>query len=157
VFPKIESRDSTGNPVYGVSVEKLGVYLQVGVQIGLDDDITLNIYPQVTSLQGVTNIQGVDYPIINTDEEEATVRAIQGEVIVLGGLKADHHDFNKSGVPLLSRLPILGKLFASDTKTEKSDELMFFLTPEILETGFTPPLEVKIDVTPPPPQPAPAS
>ena len=149
VFPKIESRDSTGNPVYGVSVEKLGVYLQVGVQIGLDDDITLNIYPQVTTLQGVTNIQGIDYPIIDTDEEEATVRAAKGDVIVLGGLKSVHHDFNKSGVPLLSRLPILGKLFAADTKNDKTNELMFFLTPEILETDFNPPLDVRIEVAPP--------
>jgi hypothetical protein len=157
VFPKIESRDSTGNPVYGVMVEKLGVYLQVGVQIGLDDDITLNIYPQVTSLQGVTNIQGVDYPIINTDEEEATVRAGKGEVIVLGGLKATHHDDNKSGVPFLSRLPILGKLFAADSSNDSSNELMFFLTPEIQETDFAPPLNVKIDESPAPePQPQPA-
>jgi type II secretory pathway component GspD/PulD (secretin) len=119
----------------------------VGVQVGLDDDMVLNIYPQVTNLTGFTTVDRVDYPIINTIEEEATVRAVKGDVIVLGGIKRDVTTDSKAAVPGLASLPVLGKLFSNDSKTKNTEELMFFLTPEIVEDAEQP-LEMKLSVSP---------
>jgi len=147
ILPKIDSRDSYGQPVYSTDTTRLGLYMQVGVQVGLDDDMVLNIYPQVTSLSGFTTVNTIPYPIINTIEEQATVRAVKGDVIVLGGIKRDTTTDNKSGIPFLGSLPFVGKLFSSDSRTKNSEELMFFLTPEIVEDTERP-FEMHLKVTP---------
>ena len=155
ILPKIDTRDSYGQPIYSTDSTKLGLYMQVGVQVGLDDDMVLNIYPQVTSLSGYTYVSTVPYPIINTIEEQATVRAQKGDVIVLGGIKRDITTESKSGVPFLAKLPLLGKLFSTKSRTKDTEELMFFLTPEIVEDTERP-FEMDLKVTPAALPPAPS-
>jgi len=147
VYPQIKERDNSGSPVYSIETEKVGVYLQVGVQVGLDDDMVLSIYPQVTAVQTFQPINGGNYPIITTHEEQATVRAIRGDVIVLGGLKIDRSTFNNPSVPYLSKIPILGRLFSAPDKVHDTDELMIFLTPDIVE-DVPPPLDLKLETLP---------
>jgi hypothetical protein len=147
VYPKITTMNSTGQSVYDVTTEREGIYLQVGVQVGLDDDMVLTLYPQVTSLQEFQVINGAQYPIIDTVEEQATVRALQGEVIVLGGLKQNAVNDTTTSLPFLSHIPILGKLFSSASKTTSDQEMVFFLTPEIVEDPGRP-IQMKMTVTP---------
>lgn len=147
VYPKIVSQAATGQATYDVTTERQGIYLQVGVQVGLDDDMVLTLYPQVTSLQSFQEINGARSPIIDTVEEQATVRALKGEVIVLGGLKQDSLNNTTSGLPFLSRIPVLGKLFSSTSRQRNNEEVVFFLTPEIVEDPVYP-LDMKMSVTP---------
>jgi type II secretory pathway component GspD/PulD (secretin) len=153
MLPTIDSRDPSGQAIYKTTETKLGLYLQVGVQVGLDDDLVLSIYPQVTNLTGFTTVNQIQYPIINTIEEQATVRAVKGDVIVLGGIKKEVTTDHKNGVPFLSKLPLLGSLFSSDSKTKDTEDLMFFLTPEIIEDKDTP-LDIKLSFTEGPGKPA---
>jgi type IV pilus assembly protein PilQ len=153
ILPKLDKWDSLNQPIYSTETTRLGLYMQVGVQVGLDDDMVLTIYPQVTSLSGFTTVNTIPYPIINTIEEQATVRAIKGDVIVLGGIKRDSTTDAKSGIPFLGNLPFLGKLFSSDAKSKSTEELMFFLTPEIVEDTEQP-LEMHLTVNPAAPPPA---
>ena len=153
MLPTIDSRDPSGQAINKTTETKLGLYLQVGVQVGLDDDLVLSIYPQVTNLTGFTTVNQIQYPIINTIEEQATVRAVKGDVIVLGGIKKEVTTDHKNGVPFLSKLPLLGSLFSSDSKTKDTEDLMFFLTPEIIEDKDTP-LDIKLSFTEGPGKPA---
>jgi type II secretory pathway component GspD/PulD (secretin) len=153
IYPQIASKDPSGQAVYTTTEVKLGLYLQVGVQVGLDDDMVLTIYPQITTLQGTTVVNAVPYPIITTVEEQATVRALKGDVIVMGGIKQEVTDDSKSGIPFLANLPFLGKLFSSDTKSKTTEELVFFLTPELIDDPDVP-LDMKLSVNTDPKQPA---
>jgi type II secretory pathway component GspD/PulD (secretin) len=147
VLPEIDSRDPSGQAVYKTVVVKAGLYLQVGVQVGLDDDMVLSIYPQVTNVVDYTVISAIKYPIINTIEEQAEVRAVKGDVIVLGGIKQEVITDTNNSVPFLSKLPLIGKLFSNDNKSKITEELMFFLTPEIVEDTEQP-LDMKMTITP---------
>jgi hypothetical protein len=147
VYPKLALTNANGQTTYDTTEQKEGIYLQVGVQVGLDDDMTLTLYPQVTSLQDFQIINGAKYPIINTVEEQATVRALKGEVIVLGGLRQSSSTDTQAAVPFLGRIPVLGKLFASDTKKRGEQELVFFLTPEIVDDPVYP-LNMKLETRP---------
>jgi type II secretory pathway component GspD/PulD (secretin) len=149
IFPKITTTTSTGQPIYESQTERLGVYLQVSVQLGLDDDMVMTIYPQVSSLKAMQNINGSSYPVITTQEENATVRAVRGDVIVLGGLTLENSTNSEATVPLLGKIPILGKLFGTHQKSKETEELMFFLTPEILDEEI-PPLNAVISRQDPP-------
>jgi type II secretory pathway component GspD/PulD (secretin) len=147
VYPKLALTNASGQTTYDTTEQKEGIYLQVGVQVGLDDDMTLTLYPQVTSLQDFQIINGAKYPIINTVEEQATVRALKGEVIVMGGLRQSSMTDTQASVPFLGRIPILGSLFGSDTKKRSDQELVFFMTPELVEDPVYP-LDAKIDARP---------
>ena len=147
VYPQFKGKDSAGNPEYDITTEKVGVYLQVGVQVGLDDDMVLTIYPQVTEVLNFQSINGGNYPIISTNEEQATVRAIKGDVIVLGGIRIEDSSLNTPSVPFLGSLPIIGSLFSSPHRKRDAQELMIFLTPEIVEEA-PPALELTLESRP---------
>jgi len=57
-----------------------------------------------------------------------------GQTIVLGGLRDEQSDRTRSGVPLLSGIPVLGGLFGRQTRRSSHTELFLFLTPRILRT-----------------------
>jgi type II secretory pathway component GspD/PulD (secretin) len=135
-YPQLSTKDSAGNPEYTI---------EVGVQVGQDDDMVLSLYPQVSSLVTFQPINGGNYPIINSHEEQATVRANKGDVIVLGGLRIDNTGLSSTSVPFLGNIPILGRLFSSPDRTHNTDELMIFLTPEVIE-DVPPPLDLRLDV-----------
>ena len=148
LYPKYTGKDQNGQSIYEVGTEKIGVYLQVGVQIGLDNDMVLSLYPQITSIASTRIINGAEYPTIATSEEHTTVRATSGEMVVLGGMMQDATSTQRTGLPFLSRLPFLGSLFSSSTdKTDKS-ELMLMLTPVLLDETL-PEEDVKVSVTGP--------
>jgi type II secretory pathway component GspD/PulD (secretin) len=152
ILPEIKLKEPGGQAEYDTVEVKLGLYMQVAVQVGLDDDMTLTIYPQVSTLNGFNTINTIDYPIINTVEEQATVRAVKGDVIVLGGLKQEVSSDSKSGIPFLSTLPLIGKLFSNTNKAKNTEELMFVLTPEIIdETELA--LDMTLSVAPAPDHP----
>lgn len=147
VLPELESRDNSGTPIYKTIIQKVGLYLQVGVQVGLDDDMVLSIYPQVTTFNGFQSINKDQYPVIGTIEEQATVRAVKGDVIVMGGIKKEVTSDNRNDVPFLARLPLLGRLFTNAFTKKDAEELVFFLTPEIVEDRERP-LEMKFSTAP---------
>ena len=130
-YPTYTRTDQAGQSVYGVSTLKVGVYLQVAVQIGINNDVVLTIIPQVTNVTKFTDYNGGQYPTITTQEAQTTVRAYSGEMIVLGGLKSDTESSENDGIPFLKDLPVLGKFFATSTKIKKSVELMIFITPTL--------------------------
>ena len=147
-YPSFKGRDDTGKAIYDVNEARIGIYLQVGVQVGLDNDMTLSIYPQITFRNGNVTFNGGDYPNIGTREEQTTVKAFHGEMIVLGGLLRTSKQDDHSGVPLLSRIPLLGALFKNRVKSDEKTELMMFLTPEIIEEPVPIPV-IKLSVSDP--------
>jgi hypothetical protein len=148
LYPKYTGKDQNGQSIYDVAEAKIGVYLQVGVQIGLDNDMILSLYPQVTSLGSTRQINGAEYPTINTSEEQTTVRALSGEVLVLGGMLQDNVQDNATG------LPLLGRLFGNFTKASSKSELMLVLTPELVDEP-APQVKMEMSVSDPAPSPQP--
>ncbi|BDU74025.1 type II secretion system protein GspD [Mesoterricola silvestris] len=132
-YPEFKSRDQNGQAIFGAAEMKIGVYLQVSVQVGTDNDMILTLYPQVTTIAGYTTINGANVPNVFTSEEQTTVRATSGEVLVLGGLTRERTGSDRNGLPFLSRIPLLGRLFSSSTKESVKSELMIILTPELVE------------------------
>lgn len=149
LYPRYTGKDQNGQSIYDVAEAKIGVYLQVGVQVGLDNDMVLSLYPQVSSLGTPTEVNGAEYPTINTAEEQTTVRATSGETLVLGGMFQDATQLSQTGLPFLSRLPLLGRLFSNRSSSDSKQELMIILTPELVEETV-PKAAIRIDVKTPP-------
>jgi type IV pilus assembly protein PilQ len=81
--------------------------------------------PTVPSIEGVPG----------TDKKEANTSVIirDGETIVIGGMYKINTDEAETGVPGLMKIPILGRLFKSQTEEVSTSELLIFITPRIVE------------------------
>ena len=107
--------------------------------------LELKITPQITARGSV--IMQVDIkndiadfskpvngmPTIKTETAKTSVMVQDGGTIVLGGLYKINEDHSNTGVPILSRIPIIGALFKNSRKYGKTQELMIFITPRIIK------------------------
>lgn len=136
LFPKQTGLTAQGLPTYDTTEVRVGVYLQVAVQVGLNDDINLTVFPQVSTVTEWRTIGNGSYPIISTREAQTTVRLRSGEMVAIGGLTQEVDSSETQGIPLLSRIPLLGRLFGYKIRSKLKSELLLLVTPEILpESG----------------------
>jgi type II secretory pathway component GspD/PulD (secretin) len=94
--------------------------------------VTLNLYPQVSTITGYLEVNGASYPQVATREAQTTVRIGSGESIVLGGLMRDEDVIQTDKVPILSQIPFLGDLFRHRKVTKTSSQVILTVTPTIV-------------------------
>ena len=113
-----------------------GFVMNVTPQIGENDIINLNIRPSVTRITSYVNDPNPDLgragvisrvPQIQTREFETMMRVASGQTAMLGGLMQDSFQANRDGLPLLSRVPILGDAVSYRNDTGKKSELVVFI------------------------------
>lgn len=129
---------STGSIIGGLSqstnieFKKIALQLEVVPLINSNKEVSLDILQKLDSLTGqVTRVDGNDIPTIATRYIKTTVSAPNGATIVLGGLIQDSKRHNRSGLPILDRLPLIGGLFANTTNTKDRTELIVLMRPEV--------------------------
>ncbi len=133
------SNQFSGNGV-STNVEYRDVVLKLEVipLVNSEKEITLQIALVSDSLGKSTPIEGLgDIPEINTRELLTTVTVPNNQTIVLGGLITTNDTESVTGIPLLSDIPGLGRLFSTKTKGIDRDELMIFIQPSIVNSGST--------------------
>jgi len=106
--------------------------LTVTPQITSENTIFLNVDVENTTPNFGQEVQG--NPELITQQATTQVLVTDGGTVVIGGVIQTQNSINVSQVPLLGNLPILGNLF-KHTKVETSNqELIFFITPRIIQT-----------------------
>ncbi len=73
-------------------------------------------------------------PPINNKTVTSQVAVQSGQTIFLGGLIGEQTSLGRSGVPYLSRIPLIGPLFGSRTKANTRSETLVMITPTVVET-----------------------
>jgi len=74
-------------------------------------------------------------PPINNKSVTSQVAVQSGQTVFLGGLISEQDSRGRSGVPYLSRLPLIGPLFGSKTKAKFRSETLVMITPTVIETA----------------------
>ena len=103
-------------------------------------EIITQIRPEFNTPRGILTADVP--PTINHRIVDTTVRLLDGQTIILGGLVQETINDEERRFPLLWRIPLLGKLFVSKIQTTSTSELMIYLTPHIYygeEGSVTPP------------------
>ncbi len=109
-------------------------FLQVGVQLTIlarvvsDDEILLDISPKISE-GSLSN--GV--PQESNTEVKTRIIAKNGQLVVIGGLLQKTNNKSYSRVPILGDIPLLGRLFQSESNSDGSKEIIIFITPTIAE------------------------
>jgi len=98
----------------------------VTLQIALVSD---DVIGQSDPIEGIGTV-----PIIGTREILTTVTVPNNETVVLGGLITTNEEDSMSGIPILSSIPGIGRLFSSKSQTLNRDELLVFIQPSIINS-----------------------
>ncbi len=135
-YPILQS-NITGAGSVGVTTVTLDYYQDIGIQlkvipqVGLNGDINMVIHPAVTSY--TETVGDNKYPVILTREAETRIVMENGETVVIGGLLSDRKIKSISGIPILMKLPIIGKLFRRETTDTDKLDLLIFITAKIVK------------------------
>jgi type II secretion system protein D len=117
-----------------IQYKKVALQLEVVPLINSEKEVTLDILQKLDSVADSTNIDGNLIPNIATRYIKTTVSAPNCSTIVLGGLITEDTRRSQTGIPLLSRIPVIGSLFRSTTKSKDRKELIILMRPEVALT-----------------------
>jgi type IV pilus secretin PilQ/predicted competence protein len=106
--------------------------LTVTPQITSEGTIFLNVDVENTQPDFSEAIQG--NPTLITQQATTQVLVTDGGTVVIGGVIQSSNNLNISQVPLLGDIPYLGNLFKHRTVSTSTQELIFFITPRIIQT-----------------------
>ena len=122
---------STENPFTTIQRQDIGTNLVIKAQINRGDSITLDIKQSTESIAPSVDVASD----IVTNKRLIRTKALikDGQTLVIGGLLRDDESEQRSKVPILGDIPLLGKLFGSTSKTHGKTNLMVFIHPTILK------------------------
>jgi type IV pilus assembly protein PilQ len=106
--------------------------LTVTPQITSENTIFLNVDVENTTPNFGQEVQG--NPELITQQATTQVLVTDGGTVVIGGVIQTQNSINISQVPLLGNIPILGNLFKHTQVNTSNQELIFFITPRIIQT-----------------------
>ena len=116
-------------PITSVVYENIGVNIDILPRLHHDDQVTLNLKVEVSNVAGA-GFQGL--PTFGNRVVSTTIRLRDGETNILAGLIRDDERTVLHGVPGLSDLPIVGRLFGRNQRQTKETDIVITMTPHIV-------------------------
>ncbi|MGA9342537.1 MAG: type II and III secretion system protein, partial [Rhodanobacteraceae bacterium] len=106
-----------------------GVMLDVKPRVNPGGLVYMEIQQEVSN-PGAATANG--NPPINQRQFSTQIAVQSGETVLLGGLIRDNDSTSDNGIPFLSRIPFLGRLFGNTTHSHDRTELIVLLTPQVI-------------------------
>ena len=129
---------ATGVIEGSIEYKDIGIILSVTPRISDGGLVSMEISIENSTVNAsaipLGNLQNV--PVFGKKTAKTILSVMEGQTIVLGGLIADSKEKITSGIPLLSKIPIIGALFGFQTYEKKRDELILLMTPHIISDQF---------------------
>ena len=123
----------TNNGTYSqVQYLETGIILKVRPRITRDGMVFLDIVQEVSKPTGLPDDNG--NVRIDTNKVHTTAAVPSGETIMLAGLISDSSGRTSSGIPGLSRIPVIGGLFGQQGSSTTRDELIVLITPTVVRS-----------------------
>lgn len=118
--------------VFTEQFNKVDANLAIGISpvVSGDDQVTLKIKVEISDFIGTPPANAP--PPTSTSKFESIIRAHNEDMIVLGGMERTEKSESGSGVPLLSRIPILKWIFSSRERTKSKVVTLVFIKPTII-------------------------
>ncbi len=104
--------------------------ITINPQVSGDEQITMSI--GVTQSSFTERISQTAPPGKLNRDFQSLIRVKNGEMIMLGGLEESSNSNSGSGLPLISRVPILKWIFGNRTKSKSENKLTIFIKPTII-------------------------
>ena len=144
---KIGDREPTATGSFQPGIGGVGInplvntqftYIDVGVNVDIlprvhdNGDVSLHVELDISNVSGQVNLGGLNQPIISQKKVIHDIRLREGEVNLLGGLIQQQEDKTVTGIPGLSSIPLLRRLFTGESVDHSRSELMIALIPHVV-------------------------
>jgi MSHA biogenesis protein MshL len=123
------------------NVVPVGFIMNVTPQISDADMVTLDVRPTVTRIidtvsdpnpsLAAANVTSL-IPVTQTREMESVLKVGSGQTAVLGGLMLDSFEGKRDGIPIASRIPVVGDFFSNRNDLAQKSELVIFIRPIVV-------------------------
>ncbi|HVU35119.1 MAG TPA: secretin N-terminal domain-containing protein, partial [Opitutaceae bacterium] len=138
-IPNYAFNQQTGSfEVNGFTYKDIGIILRVTPQVNARGFIKLTLSPEVSQKQGTLQFGAAQLPIIATRKAVTQVSLKDGYTMGIGGLLNTQTTKGQTKVPVLGSIPILGRLFRSDTKDTTATNLIIFITAKTVSADGAP-------------------
>ncbi len=129
------SASANSNGSITATTEYVDAVLQLEVipLINPDGEVTLRISQINNTVLSYQQIGNSTAPLLSTQKLTTTATVPTGNTIVLGGLISEQNKKTTDGVPYISRVPLLGRLFKTDNTTKDRKELIVFIQPTVVD------------------------
>ena len=121
-----------GDERYSVEYKETGIILEVTPHISSTGLVKMDLLQKVDDLG--TEYKALKSHAILKRQASTTLVAEDGQTIVIAGLMKSKQTTSASGIPFLRSIPIIGYLFGGKEKTSDKTELIFLITPNVIET-----------------------
>ena len=136
----IQEANTVSNSIsFSTTYKRVGVTLEVEPQMINDDNVTLRLYPQVSSVLryeafpvGGSSDQTYPVPVISVRSIESYLRMQDKQVVMLGGLYSNRDTLQEERIPVLSDIPFLGEIFTGKNHAREVIQLVFFVKVHIV-------------------------
>lgn len=126
------NNNGTGNVTTTITYKDVVLKLEVIPLINPDGDVTLRVAQVNDTVVGNQVVAQNNVPIIGTEQIATTVTVPTGNTVVLGGLITETEKKDTEGIPVLSRIPGVGRLFREDVTSKERKELVIFIQPMVV-------------------------
>ena len=109
-----------------------GILLTVTPRINDKGLVTMEVNQEVSNVSE-QRLEGIDSPIILKRQAQTSLVVQDGRTIIIGGLIRDQKEVTKEGIPYLYKIPYLGMLFGYTKEILKKTELIFLITPHVIQ------------------------
>ena len=116
-----------------VQYRNVGTILTVKPHVTEKNRVTLELTQEVSGLgRKQVEIAGTKYDSIDTTKAKTTAVVQSGHTLILGGLIREEKSRISTGIPFLTKIPLLGYLFGSTTNKSTRTELLVMVTPHVI-------------------------
>lgn len=134
-IPVVTEKLKDGVTVTSTEFVDAGIQLEYTPIVSEDGIITSVVHTEVSTPTLISELKNYK---ITSRTADTHVRMRNGETLVIGGLINEEEQKVMQQIPLLSKIPILGELFKSRSKTKANTEVIMLLTPHLTEAGASP-------------------
>ncbi len=117
-----------------VQYRSTGIILSVIPRINESGLVQLELSQEISEMSE-KSVSGIQSPVIFTRNTETVLAVSDSETVIIGGMMKQRKTHNKSGVPFLSKIPILGYFFSYTSESVVKTELMILITPRVIKNN----------------------
>jgi general secretion pathway protein D len=123
-------------PITSFQYQDVGIKIEIEPRVHHNQEVTLKLKIEVSNLNGnVAGSNGESQPIIGTRMIDSVIRLQDGETNFLAGLIRTDESKTDRGIPGLSEIPLLGRLFSNKRNEGSRTDVILTLTPHIVRNA----------------------
>jgi len=131
-IPKIQRGMGGQGDMVTFEYKEVNIQLNVTAHLGKNDNIIMYVNPVIEEITDWVVYEEQRAPITSKRAVNTFVRVKNGETVVIGGLMKSKRQKTRNKVWLLGSIPLIGKLFQSESYEYTQSDVLIFITPTVV-------------------------